>query len=512
MTVEYSRKLPIEITPELIKECSDLYSEHYGIWSHSAPRHSGQKIKLSPERIRELLTEEAWLYLAKTNDKLIGYAVAIRLKVKKPYGICSWVTQLVVREEYRNKGIAKELLFSIWGMSDDYAWGIISSNPFAIRALEKATRRRCAPQRILKNHKKMLSLSISKVPYVKGDIKIEITRETSKINTQFFVDHSMLDKMIQEASTNAPWLLGSLEEGWEWFAFTFKDQEQIGLTTQEIEKMIEVSDQVTKQAYSRMQLGNSHLWARHTEKESDLIIDYCKIEHGYAVLDLGCGIGRHSISLAKRGLKVTGVDYIKEFIDRANSDGAKELQGNRPRFVEGDCRNIELGQKFNAIICLYDVVGTYTDNAENLKILKNIVNHLRPDGQALISVMNLELTKHIAKHTFSLKDQPNKLLEIPASKTMAQTGQIFDSEHYILDNDTSVVYRKEQFTEKSSLPVELIVRDRRFHKDEIEEMCRSVGLEVLWSRFVGAGTWSSSLHKHDSGAKEILLLCKKRDG
>ena len=47
---------------------------------------------------------------------------------------------------------------------------------------------------------------------------------------------------------NKPWSMGPLQEGWEWFAFTFRDQQQIDLTRKEIEQMLLASDAVTKHA------------------------------------------------------------------------------------------------------------------------------------------------------------------------------------------------------------------------------------------------------------------------
>lgn len=497
------------VTESLIQECSELYSTHYGNWSIESPVSPGERVRLSSDRIRVWLTKNSHLSFARQNGVLVGYAISIQSK-EYGYGIISWVTQLVVHEQYRQRNVAKILLFSIWRFSNHFAWGIISANPFAIRALEKATRRRCNPERIKKNKIKLINLGISNVSYLKESTEVEIDREYSRVNTEFFVDHTDLDEMTNSVCTEGkPWLLGKLDEGWEWFAFTFNDQEQIGLTRDEINTMMEVSDDVTKHAYSRMQLTSTQKWSQHQEKEASWIIEYCNLSSGQSVLDLGCGSGRHSIALAKRDLDITGIDYIKKLIDTAKIQTSK-LEASLPQFIEADCRSIKLEKTFDAVVCLYDVIGSYVDNAENLKMLSNISIHLKPGGYALISVLNFELTEHNVKHIFSLEDQPDKLLQLPASSTMEKTGNIFNPDYYMIDSDTSVVYRKEQFTSGSSLPEELIVRDRRFRKEEIEGMCKIVGLDIVWTRYVSAGRWNIPLDKHDSSAKEILVLCRRR--
>jgi len=126
-----------------------LYSNHYGIWGGEGV-HPNKNIKLSPNKLQDwLANENVSIYYASDNDNIIGYAIAFS-KDEKGYGIVTWVTQLVVHEDYRNHGIAKNILFSIWGFSNQFAWGIVSANPYAIRALEKATRRRAVPIRIKK--------------------------------------------------------------------------------------------------------------------------------------------------------------------------------------------------------------------------------------------------------------------------------------------------------------------------------------------------------------------------
>lgn len=493
----------------LLEECAALYSNHYGLWSRrsSSP---GRRVRLSATRLREWLdSEDTRMTLARSGSDLVGYAIALQTKAAR-CGIVSWVTQLVVHEAYRRQDAGKTLLFSIWGLSDHFAWGLLTANPYAVRALEKATRRRCLPARIQKSGRKLHNVGLAHVPYVTERTTVEIRADRARIRTNFLLDHSELEQMLARAATaGKPWLLGPLREGWEWFAFTFSDQEPILLTSQEIASMLEASDQITRQAYSRMQLNADHRWARHAARESAWIMEWCGVDPGGSVLDFGCGAGRHAIELARSGLQVTGVDYVRAFVDKAESM-ARQQRVSGTRFVGADCRDVQLDERFDAALCLYDVVGTYADREENSRILANLASHLKPGGFALLSVMNLALTRRRARHVFSMRREPNRLLTLRPSRIMETTGDVFDPDFYMLDEDDNVAYRKEQFTEGQDLPAELIVRDRRFSRAEIEAMCREAALDVVWTRFVRAGRWDAPLDEHDDRAKEILVLCRAR--
>lgn len=498
------------VPPDLIGELATLYSEHYGIWSARAPRNPGGRVKLSPARVQELLTaDEARLAYAMLNGVLVGYAIAIQAKIPK-YGFISWVTQLVVHEDHRHQNVGKSLLFAIWTFTDHFAWGLLTANPYAIRALEKATRRRCQPNRIARNQKKLKTVALKFVNYVKNDTEIQVNKTTSRINTEFPLDHSTLSQMLADVThANVPWQLGSIEEGWEWFAFTFHDQEEIELAPEEIEGMLKSSDQVVKLAYSRMLLNENHAWAQHGRTEAQFIASLSESDpRATSVLDLGCGTGRHALELAASGFDVFGVDYLENLVAKARENAATRNL-DRIQFGVADCREIDLQRQFDLVLCLYDVIGTYTDDKENLRIAANISRHLKSGGRALISVMNLELTERRAKHFFSIAKDPSKLLTLRPSRTMERTGDVFDPEFYMLDSETKIVYRKEQFAEGSSLPTELIVRDRRYKQNDIEELCRKVGLQVLWSKFVRAGHWGSATERESDRAKEILVYCSK---
>lgn len=510
MTVEYGWLPGGLVQPTLLQECSELYSQHYGTWSKNAPDFPGKRIRFSVKKVKGLLVSpDARIFYARAEGKLIGYATVVQTRSRKD-GIVTWVTQLVVHSAFRHQRIGTTLLFSIWGFSNHYAWGLVSANPYAVRALEKATRRRCSPCLLVPRLHELVDIGSTHVPYITKEIETGISDNAASLNTKFFVDHSTLPEKLCSVNTqDTPWVLGNLQEGWEWCAFTFKDQDQIQLSAIEIERMLAASDQITAQAYSRMVLTPGQRWTRHTDAEAQQIAKYCGLRQGARILDLGCGIGRHVHSLAARGIDATGIDYIDSFIHQAREE-AHRRGLTLAHFKVDDCRSSALNEEFDAILCLYDVLGTYVEQAQNYLILENIYRHLKPGGNALLSVMNYELTANAAKWRFSLREQPDRLLELPPSQAMEATGDVFDPDHYMIDtSDAGVVYRKEQFTQGSSLPIELIVRDRRFRKLEIEEMCRIVGLDVSWSRYVRAGAWDSTLSSTDRGAKEILLLCKR---
>jgi GNAT superfamily N-acetyltransferase len=129
---------------DLLEELAALYSGHYGIWGAGTPR-AFQPIRLSSGRIQEwLIHNESRLAYASLDGRVIGYAIAVQPKVPG-LGVISWVTQLVVHAEHRHRDVGKRLLYSIWEFSDHFAWGLVTANPYAVRALEKATRRRCQP-------------------------------------------------------------------------------------------------------------------------------------------------------------------------------------------------------------------------------------------------------------------------------------------------------------------------------------------------------------------------------
>ena len=497
------------VNSDLVSEMSQLYSSHYGVWGRNG-RRPGKPIQLSPGQIRKWLTPDSLVVWADAFGQMIGYAIAIHVPLHG-HGNVAWVTQLVVHQAHRQADVGKRLLFTIWGFSDYFAWGLLSANPYAVRALEKATRRRCKPAMIARYAKALLDLGEKQVHYLDPSRETAINSEESRVDTGFPLDHSELPEMTSRATSSSKlWTLGSLPEGWEWFAFTFHDQEQFTLAELELEEMLVAADRVTKQAYARMQSQwHSHPWAKFAAREVDFFLNLCKLSGDASVLDFGCGDGRHAIEFAKRGFEATGVDYLSESIGAAKDASNDPAIAARVRFHVGDCRTTEIIGGFDLGICVYDVVGSYADDRDNMAILTNLSRHIRPGGYVFLSVMNMELTERIARHWFSISSEPDRLLALSPSNTMERSGDVFNPEFYLIDRHQRVVYRKEQFRRGEDLFGELLVRDRRYTEEEIRTMCAAAGFEVIWTRFVHAGHWDEPLDRLSDHAKEILVLCRK---
>jgi cyclopropane fatty-acyl-phospholipid synthase-like methyltransferase len=113
----------------------------------------------------------------------------------------------------------------------------------------------------------------------------------------------------------------------------------------------------------------------------DKIFDEFQVRHGQKILDLSCGIGRHSIPLAKKGYQVVGYDpsplYINKARECTETEQLKGLDKNKIRFYQGDLRDItnilsSNGEgKFDVILSIGTSYG-YADEAMDVQMFKDL--------------------------------------------------------------------------------------------------------------------------------------------
>lgn len=110
--------------------------------------------------------------------------------------------------------------------------------------------------------------------------------------------------------------------------------------------------------------------------------------NGGAVLDLCCGPGRHAVSFAQQGFRVTAVDRSKFLLDRARERSA-EFQVE-VEWVEQDMRSFSRPDAFDLACSIFTSFGYFDDERDNLQVLRNVCASLVPGGAFVIDVMGKE--------------------------------------------------------------------------------------------------------------------------
>jgi 2-polyprenyl-3-methyl-5-hydroxy-6-metoxy-1,4-benzoquinol methylase len=125
-----------------------------------------------------------------------------------------------------------------------------------------------------------------------------------------------------------------------------------------------------------------------TSSEVDFVLEKLELATGARVLDVGCGHGRHTIELATRGFRVTGIDLSARALELARD--AATNAGVEAEFVELDARELAYDGEFDAAVNLFTaVLGYFEDEADDRRVLDGVVRALRPDGRFLVDTLNL---------------------------------------------------------------------------------------------------------------------------
>jgi len=149
-------------------------------------------------------------------------------------------------------------------------------------------------------------------------------------------------------------------------------------------------------------LGSAYLrysFTKGTVAECDYLERVLRLTPGMRILDVGCGPGRHSHELARRGFEVHGIDISQTFVDLA-TDAAPV----GATFQRLDARLLadehDLHESFDAVICLCQGafgLMTASDSSVdsnrsgldgNAIVFSGITKCLRPGGRLALSAFS----------------------------------------------------------------------------------------------------------------------------
>ena len=472
------------------REVSALFSSAYGFYSERAPQRAGERIRLGVGYYeRSYATPDYRVAFCRDGEALV--AEAIYREVETERGRVAFVVQLVVAEAYRRRGVASTLLHAVWGFSNYYAWGIVTSNAFTVESLESATFRRANAARIAESAEWLRREVLSGIPFL-SEVAWTCDGHQSRVASGFYTARGEPTDGVRRVANR----LGALDEGEEWLAVVFRDQEPDDFAA--YQAVINASSEFVAEAYRRMP-QSAQPWAKDADAEVDEILRAIpELPATARIADFGAGSGRHLASLRKRGFRdLVGIDMVTQ----RDADAS---------VIVGDCRTWTSPDKFDVILCLYDVIGSYAEEEDNKAILRNIAANLKTGGRAVISVSNfayLDRTKCAEVDFGDPESAAKAIFSLRPSQAMGTDGEFFNPNCLLVDVKRHLVCHKEQFVSTSdSLPGEYLIRDRRFTLDEITRWASECGLTVTSHRFVRAGF---AVDYAETDGKEILVITRK---
>jgi 2-polyprenyl-3-methyl-5-hydroxy-6-metoxy-1,4-benzoquinol methylase len=126
---------------------------------------------------------------------------------------------------------------------------------------------------------------------------------------------------------------------------------------------------------------------KYDEQLVELIEKVCALKTDAEILDLGCAGGDQLKLLARKGYRVTGIDFVPSLIEYAKKTFEKEgLSGN---LLVDDMRNIDYTNRFHLVTMLSGSFGYFSD-VQNQEMLDKIHRALKPGGTAFIDYLPLE--------------------------------------------------------------------------------------------------------------------------
>lgn len=128
-------------------------------------------------------------------------------------------------------------------------------------------------------------------------------------------------------------------------------------------------------------------FAQGTIGECDFIEKEINFDKMLKIIDIGCGTGRHSIELAKRGYQITGIDLSSTLLERAKEKAKAE--NLHIDFQKHDARKLPFKNEFDLAIMICEGAFPLMETDEmNYEILKNVYNVLKSRGKIIFTTLN----------------------------------------------------------------------------------------------------------------------------
>lgn len=203
-----------------------------------------------------------------------------------------------------------------------------------------------------------------------------------------------------------------------------------------------------------------HLYSHRDEQEAanfiHRLLEHLRPAPGATMLDVGCGRGRHSRTLASKGFEVIGIDVAPD-----NIEYAMQFANDQLHFQVHDMRRILCVRCFDYVFNFFTSFGFFNTSLEHRNAMHTMASALKKDGILVMDYLNAVAT---------------------AAKLVPAEEKKADGTHYQIErwmNDRyifkKITIRDEELTESLSFTEQVA----RFSKDELCKMLEEQGLEIV---------------------------------
>ena len=226
--------------------------------------------------------------------------------------------------------------------------------------------------------------------------------------------------------------------------------------------------------------------------ECDFIEQELNYNKNIKIIDVGCGTGRHSIELSKRGYRVTGIDLSESQLARAK-EKAKQLN-LKIDFQQHDARKLLFDSEFDAAIMLCGGSFPLMETDEmNFEILKNVTRALKKTGKFIFTALNGLFPLYHSLEEFH------------------ESGSVEGNAIYKSDNFDLMTFRDHnivEFEDDSGNKKELKCNERYYVPSEITWILKTLGYKKIdiFGAKLGAYSRKDQLTAEDF---EMLVIAEK---
>ena len=233
-------------------------------------------------------------------------------------------------------------------------------------------------------------------------------------------------------------------------------------------------------------------YVQGTLGECDFIEQEINSDKSLKIIDIGCGTGRHTIELTKRGYNVTGIDLSESQLKRAKEKA--EQAGLDIDFKKHDARKLPFRREFDLAIMLCEGGFSLMETDEmNFQILENATEALKDTGKLIFTTLN---------GLFPLFHSVNEFYKSAQKEGQSQCKECSFDLMTFRDYNTTVI------EDDSGNKRELKCNERYYVPSEISWMLKTLGYKKIdiFGAKLGAYSRKDKLTTEDF---EMLVIAEK---